>query len=148
MASLNQQFLALTARQRRSVHLALGEHALAKWNAYAATCGNMIYTETVCGTRQTVDANLPSDALESARKCRDLADVGKRYLEPMAALQDDDLQFQDSAELAYYSLYNLFRKYTRLEDIDDWLIVNQALSSETDQAKWAPLLERAIARAI
>ena len=34
-----------------------------------------------------------------------------------------------------------------IEDVDDWLIVNQALSSETDQTQWAPLLEAAIRQA-
>jgi hypothetical protein len=148
MATLGQQFLALSPNQRRAVHLLLGKVALANWNAYVRSRGRISYIETVCGTRQAVDATLPRDALESARQGRDIANVKKRYGEPIVAMQDDDLVFDDFAEFAYYSLYNLFRKYAALEDIDDWLIVNQALSSEPRQDQWAPLLETAIRKAI
>jgi hypothetical protein len=146
MTKLGQQFLALSPKQKRAVHLWLGECALAKWDAYVMARGKMRYIETVCATRQTVDATLPRDALVSARQGRDIANVEERYGEPIVAMQDDDLEFQDSAEFAYYSLYNLFRKYVALEDIDDWLIVNQALSSETDETQWSVLLEAAIRR--
>jgi len=67
-----------------------------------------------------------------------------RYREPIVALHDGDLDLPDTIEYAYYSLYNLFRKYTGIEDIDDWLIVNQAISSEADETRWAALLEAAI----
>jgi hypothetical protein len=147
MSSLREEFLALAAGVRRIVHLSLCEHALGKWIAHTQARGEIRYTETVCGTNQVVDAALPKDAFECAKQGRDVANVGKRYREPIVALQDDDLQFPDGIEFAYYSVYNLFRKYTGLEDVDDWLIVNQALSSEIDDTRWAPLLTAAIRQA-
>ena len=62
-------------------------------------------------------------------------------------MQDDDLSLLDSVEFAYYAIYNCFRKYARDEDIDPWLIVNQALSSSGDEASWLPQLTQAIAAA-
>jgi hypothetical protein len=62
-------------------------------------------------------------------------------------MQDKDLEFPGTVEYAYYSIYNLFKKYAALADIEDWQIVNQALSSEPDESLWAPLLEAAMARA-
>jgi hypothetical protein len=48
--------------------------------------------------------------------------------------------------LAYYANYNTFNKYIRNEDVDDWLIVNQALSAEPDESRWQLLLEAASER--
>src|SRR5579859_272570 len=137
MSSLGEQFLGLTPARKRVVHLALCEHALAKWIAYTRLHGEITYMETVCGTIQSVDAELPKDALECAKQRRDIANVHERYREPIVALQDHDLEFPGAVEFAYYSIYNLFRKYAGAEDVDDWLIVNQALSLETEENRWA-----------
>ncbi|MFE1592052.1 hypothetical protein [Nocardia sp. NPDC058705] len=69
--------------------------------------------------RHHVDVDLPSHALRAARAGVDSTDIGGRYLEPITALQDDDLAFPDSVELAYYAIYNCFRKYVRGDDLDD-----------------------------
>ncbi len=78
----------------------------------------------------------------------DARQVAQRYQEPIVAMHDDDLTFPDNIEFAYYAIYNLFRKYALGTEIDDWLIVNQALSAEKDSEKWATLLASAIQRAI
>ncbi|MFE3759550.1 hypothetical protein ACFXO9_35055 [Nocardia tengchongensis] len=91
-----------------------------------------------------MDVELPADALRSARAGVDLADIGNRYLEPITALQDDDLTFPDPVEFAYYAIYNCFSKYSRGDDIPDWLIVNQALSVH-HHSEVASRLTRAIA---
>lgn len=147
MSSLREEFSALAPRQKRLVHLALCEHALARWMAFTGSRGDITYTETVCGTKQVVDVTVPQDALKCAKQSRDVANVQKRYWEPIVALHDGDLELPDAVAFAYYSLYNLFRKYTGIEDVDDWLIVNQAISSEVDDTQWAPLLEAAIRQA-
>ena len=59
-------------------------------------------------------------------------------------MQDDDLVFPENITNAYYAVYNLFKKYGQDEDVDDWLIVDQALASEDDSEAWARLLQRAI----
>ncbi len=148
MKSLPDEFLALDSAQRRVVHFALCKHALRKWNEYVNVRGQIRYIESVVGTQQKVDKQLPADALESAERGVDLANVEKRYGEPIVAMQDEDLTFPKNIEFAYYAIYNLFRKYALEKDIADWLIVNQALSSEKDSAKWRPLLFTAIQRAI
>ncbi len=61
-------------------------------------------------------------------------------------MQDDDLEFPDDIELAYYSIYNLFRRYVLADSIDDWLIVNQALSAHGESADVAAILESTMAR--
>lgn len=55
--------------------------------------------------------------------------------------------FPDPLEFAYYAVYNFFRKYALNEEVDDWLIVNQAVSSEEDETKWERALPRAIEEA-
>ena len=102
------------------------------------------YRESVAGTHQNVDVQLPEDAFASAKAGGDLAKFEMRYREPITAMQDCDLTFPDHIEFAYYSLYNLFLRYALGEQIDDWLIVNQALSSEDTEDLWRKLLQDAI----
>jgi hypothetical protein len=141
-------FFALTPEQRRTIHFALCEFALQKWNAYISTRTHIKYIDSVVGTQQEVDLQLPVEAFESARQGIDCRNIAHRYLEPITALQDDDLTFPSHITFAYYALYNLFKKYTQTEAIDDWLIVNQALASEEDNTAWDALLRDAIQRAI
>ncbi|MEM9089445.1 MAG: hypothetical protein AAGC93_11955 [Cyanobacteria bacterium P01_F01_bin.53] len=148
MNTLATQFHELSGSEKRKVHLSLGEHALSKWREFCATHPRMDYVETVCGTHQTVDTQLPADAFQSAREGRDIKNVAKRYQEPIVAIQDDDLIFPDPTTFAYYALYNLFNKYAKHKSVDDWLIVNQALSSEQNESQWQPLLDDAIKKAI
>lgn len=123
-------FQKLTAEEKRKVHIYLCERALVKWDEYVFLKGEIKYTESVTGTKQVVDRNLPSDALESVKQNLDTSNVEKRYLEPIVSLQDEDLNFPEQILFTYYSIYNVFRKYICGDSIDDWLIVNQALSAE------------------
>jgi hypothetical protein len=102
------------------------------------------YVESVSGTRQKVDFQLREDAFISAKSGRDLAKVETRYDEPIAAMQDFDLQFPEPVKFAYYSLYNLFRRYALIEQIDDWRIVNQTLAAKADRGGWLRMLREAI----
>ncbi len=111
MKTIAKQFLTLPADQKRTVHFTLCENALQRWRDFVASHVRLGYTETVCGTRQVVDAKLPEDAFRSAQFGHDVAAVDERYLEPIAAMQDHDLEFPDAVEYAYYAVYNLFRKY-------------------------------------
>ncbi|MEV6773360.1 hypothetical protein AB0N05_32480 [Nocardia sp. NPDC051030] len=128
-----QRFLQLGADHRRQVHLSLCEDALATWSGYIqGKRARLRYRDSVVGMRHNVDTVLPADALHSARAGVDLADIDNRYLEPIAALQDDDLTFPVPVEFAYYAIYNCFRKYVLRDDVPDWLIINQALSVHDD----------------
>ena len=137
-------FRQLTPERQRQVHLRLCEEALGVWRAYVAQHSPIRYMDSVVGMRHTVDVDLPHDALRSAIAGADLADVDSRYGEPIVAMQDDDLQFPDPVLFAYYAIYNCFRRHALAEQIDSWLIVNQALSSIDDEASWSPRLTAAI----
>lgn len=139
-----KQFDSLKPEQKRAVHFLLCEQALKTWQDFVASRSPIHYAESVCGTKQVVDSTLPQDAFRAAQCGQDTAKVAQRYLEPIAALQDGDLQFAKSIEFTYYAIYNLFLKYACREDIDDWLIVNQALASEPDEAQWKSLLQKVI----
>jgi hypothetical protein len=145
--TLRDQFLALPSHQRRVVHELLVKHALAVWKAYADREGEIRYRETVVGTEQIVDASLPEDAVRAVRTGQGVDAVDRRYGEPKAALQDNDLSFPEPVEFAYYAILNYFRKYALQRDVDDWLIVNQAVSA-ADEREWEGTLRRAIERAV
>jgi hypothetical protein len=147
MKSLADEFLTLAPEKRRIVHLAVCEHALQVWNLYGNTHKRIQYTESIAGTRQEVDKQLPVDAFEAAKQGVDSENIKNRYVEPIVAMEDDDLVFPDNIQFAYYALYNLFNKYAQGETVDDWLIVNKALSSEDDSKKWDALLTHAIQKA-
>lgn len=62
-------------------------------------------------------------------------------------MQDGDLLFPENIALAYYAIYNLFCKYALGEDIDDWLIANQAIASESDETLWSSVFRNALVSA-
>ena len=125
-------FASLSSAQKRAMHFHLCAAALETWNQFTSERPVISYVESVCGTQQTVDRGLPARAFASAESGRDADGIADRYLEPLSAMQDDDLVFPDRIEDAYYAVYNLFRKYACAEAIDDWLIINQALAAGAD----------------
>ena len=145
--TLADDFRALSPAQRRAVHEQLVRQALERWKAYADREGEIRYREWVVGTEQTVDPTLPADAFTAACTRQGCAEVDRRYGEPRAALQDRDLEFPEAIGYAYHAVYNFFRKYGLGEDVDDWVIVNQAGSSDPDESRRAKTLQRAIAAA-
>ena len=94
------------------------------------------------------DKGLPADALRSAHEGRDVADVDRRYGEPITAMHDDDLRLPEPVAYSYYAIYNAFNKYARKEKVDDWLIVSQAISSELEESKREALLRAALEEAM
>lgn len=137
-------FFNLTPEGKLMVHIFICEYALSKWKLYIKEKSPIEYCDTVIGMYHVVDGLLPGDALVSVKAGKDLSDVASRYGEPIVAIQDDDLVFPEHIKYGYYAIYNCFRKYVLNDNIDDWLIVNQAISSETDSGKWNLLLEDAI----
>lgn len=144
LPDLHAIFAALDKPQKRAVQLALCRHALGVWEAYIQRCGPIAYNDSVVGLSHGVDSALPRDALASVAAGKHQASAARRYLEPIAALQDDDLQLPDHVELAYYAIYNLLRSAAWGEAIDDWLIVTQALGAEEHEATRRILLADAL----
>lgn len=146
MPSLLERFHALPTELRKQIQLDLCTRAFHLWLEYCRTRDSLIYVETVCGTQQMIDRLLPEDAIRCVVQHKDALKVRERYREPICALQDCDLELPDDVELAYYSIYNLFRKYVLGDPIDDWLIVNQSLSAHGKSADVSKILESVIAR--
>ncbi len=148
MGNLAETFLSLDGNQRRLVHLELCRNALQIWENYVAQFEKIDYVEWICGTHQIVDKSLPKDAFEAIVHGRDEQKIDSRYAEPISAMHDEFLEFPDNIEFAYYAIYNLFNKYVSHQNIDDWLICNQALSAETDSEQWQDLLNDAILKSL
>jgi len=143
-------FFALAPARRLRALIFLCRFALGVWEDYCREEGKITYIETVVGTLQEVDASLPRDALESVVEARDLREVANRFNEPITAIVDRDLRFPANIQFAYHAIYNLFEKYVfpRGEGIDDWLIVEQALSATSDEGRWVELLQKAVDEAL
>lgn len=144
MEAAAEAFFAMSAGQRREVHLRLCEHALRVWEQHFPAGRQLQYRESVAGTVQELDVGLPRETLVSIRAGRDLADIEARYGEPIAALQDRDLELWDEAEFAFYAIYNAFQLHVLGKSIEDWLIVSQVLSSIGDRNP-IRVLQKAIA---
>jgi len=147
MNDLRQAFEALDPAARRRVQIALCVDALPCWEAYAAAHAPIDYVESIVGTQQRVDLQLPAQALACVQAGTPAGDIAHRYLEPITAMHEDDLELPDPVQFAYYAIYNLFRRYALGRPIDDWLIVNQALSSSLQATEWALRLHDVIRRA-
>ncbi|MCX6952664.1 MAG: hypothetical protein NTV51_10945 [Verrucomicrobia bacterium] len=146
MTPLHDRFMMLPADLRKAVQIDLCRDALRVWSGYCREPRSLDYVESVCGTRQSVDHDLPDAAFRSVLAGKDVENVAARYREPIAALQDDDLEFPDSVEFAYYAIYNLFSRHVCDRVDDDWLIVNQALSAHGEGAEYASILESSMKR--
>jgi hypothetical protein len=144
MHSDAQAFLELSSPRKRKAHTYLAQIALRKWEEFSKS-GSVprSYIESVAGTNQSVDFDLPRKAFDCVIGGLDASEIQKQYGEPICALQDDDWALPEEAVYAYYAIYNLFRKYALSEPIDDWLIVNQSLSSlgSTSDLGWLTLAE-------
>eukprot|EP00163_Fabomonas_tropica_P009528 TRINITY_DN1934_c0_g1_i13.p1 TRINITY_DN1934_c0_g1~~TRINITY_DN1934_c0_g1_i13.p1 ORF type:complete len:202 (+),score=26.29 TRINITY_DN1934_c0_g1_i13:1155-1760(+) len=114
------------------------------------------YMEGVVGTFHTMEDSLPADAYAQSvgilggqgtgvfSRPR-LGWIGKRYQEPVVAMQDDDIELPSEVEYAYYAVYNFFLlandvaskgsarfNWESPEHIRRvWTIVNQGLSAWT-----------------
>jgi hypothetical protein len=130
--SLADKFFRLNSEQRCSVHFTLSEQALENWYLFTSTQGSIDYVESITGSHQVVDQQLPFDAFIAARQGMKFNDIARRYQEPIAAMQDEDLEFPGNITFTYYAIYNLFQKYALSEIVDDWLIINQALASKNN----------------
>src|SRR6188508_1626523 len=118
MNNLRAAFDHIDHLRKRQVHVSLCQYALDVWEAYAQQHAPIEYIDSIVGMCHRVDIALPHAAFASVQSS-DRADVAQRYLEPIAALQDNDLVFPGSIEMAYYAIYNLYRKYIEGAAIDD-----------------------------
>lgn len=77
----------------------------------------------------------PPTRFDCVRRGTDDRDVHRRYLEPITALQDDDLHLPGDVLLAYYAIYTLSVRHLGRSphpvDELDWLIVQQAGGGRT-----------------
>lgn len=133
LENMPMEFFLLDASQRRTVHFMLCENALEIWNGFIQAQEQIEYVESIAGTHQVVDIHLPQEALQAAIRSERSQEIARRYLEPITALQDDDLEFPEAFTFSYYAIYNLFKKYALHEQVEDWLIVNQALAAVVDE---------------
>lgn len=100
--------------RQRCVELlcAMCHELLPIWEQYAAEQGEIVYYESIVGTRQVVDLALPRRALAEvdARLSGELVEggfTGGDFVEPLTAMQDDDLDFGGAAQAAWGAIENL-----------------------------------------
>lgn len=137
------EFRALPQHRRYQALVVAARDALEVWRTFRSGGARIEYHDSVVGQHHVVDDALPERAfgateLVLAGRDWDLHILGQ-YREPIVAMQDDDLEFPDKVEFAYYAIYNLLRivandKHAPDEDLvmsqvsgavevelDDWL---------------------------
>jgi len=126
-----REFRALSPSKKKKLQLIACEYSLVVWNEFWPSV-DLSYTDSVVGMNHEVDTELPLEAYYAVKLDDYSQSISNRYREPITAMQDWDLEFPPRIEFAYYSIYNLYQKYGDKREIDDWLIINQALSSCED----------------
>lgn len=127
-------FNGLPADERRKALTRLAQLSQQVWHEFTARKGRIRYRDSVVGMSHELDQSLPDRAIEAIVGLGDSKTVADGYLEPVAALQDMDLELPERVEFAFYAIYNLFRKYCQHEQIDESLILKQILSSLPGEA--------------
>ena len=122
-----QRYFDMDLDNQKKVQILLCQHALDAWEGLVPA--NLGYRESVAGSAQVFDAQLPRRAFNAVLSGLDDQDLEALYQEPLAALQDDDIQLSRNAEFAYYSVRNLFVAHVLRRATDPWLVINQALSA-------------------
>jgi hypothetical protein len=122
-------FFSLPDAKRRSALLRLCAESLTVWESHYPPEASISYQETVTGSIQVLDVGLPREALQAAQSGVGDPEIHERYKEPIVALKDNDLEFPEVAEFAYYAIYNAYRLYVIGAKIEEKLILNQALSA-------------------
>jgi hypothetical protein len=128
MSPIAAQFYSLDPNARRAVVVRLLEEALRVWGQHYSPGTRPTYQESVTGSIQELDVDLPKEALEAIRAGVDTKAIAERYREPIVALQDEDLELPEAAEFAYYAIYNGYRRYIERHAVEEKLLLNQALS--------------------
>ena len=149
--SLSARFHLLSDDGTKRVHQHLCAKVVEVWSQFAVENVEMKYVDSVVGLVHRPEFMLPLEAFEAAFKGASreaVAEMSWRYNEPLAALQDDDWPLPVNVSYGYYAIFNAFRKYALGENVDDWLIVNQALSVSTDSNAWRTSLQVAIDNAM
>ena len=122
-----QRYFDMDLDNQKKVQILLCQHALDAWEGLVPA--NLGYRESVAGSAQVFDAKLPRRVFNAVLSGLDDQDLETLYQEPLAALQDDDIQLSRNAEFAYYSIRNLFVAHVLRRPTDAWLVINQALSA-------------------
>jgi hypothetical protein len=112
-ATILADFRALSRHRRLEALAVACDDALAIWRGFRDGGEAITYHDGVVGQRHVVDDELPERALVAVRTAlRGEAwdtDLVTQYQEPIVAMHDDDLEFPDEIEYAYYAIYNLFQ---------------------------------------
>ena len=133
MTDIKTIFCALSPKTKKDFHLAACQYSLGQWDKFWKNNDvDMSYVDSVVGMRHEVDFEQLLNAYLAVKNGHYDEKIYQGFLEPITALQDMDWELPDDVQMAYYSIYNLYRKYGRREKIDDWLIINQALSSSPE----------------
>lgn len=141
MHPVAQSYLKMDPADQKKVQLLLCERAREVWEALVPP--NLKYHESVAGSEQVFDVQLPRRVLHAVLSGRDDRDLDLSYREPLAALQDDDIALPKRAEFAYYSIRNLFVEHILHRPTDPWLIINQALAA-IGEDRAVPAFEQAV----
>ncbi|MFJ9532766.1 hypothetical protein [Herbaspirillum sp. NPDC101396] len=129
MKQLARQFFLLSTEKRRVAFLFLAKRALDSWKMHFPKDSHLQYRESVTGSTQIVEVDLPLDAIKEIESITFDASVANRYREPIAALQDGDLELPEQVEFAYYGIYNVHQLLRQSVSIKEELILSQLLSA-------------------
>lgn len=144
MKELYDKFMSLGVEARKQAHINACGYSLSAWDQYVRDGNGLGYRDSVVSMKHYLREDLPNNALQAIMNNAPSKEISELYLEPIAALQEMDWEPPEYIEYAYYSIYNAYRKYCEGSDIDDWLIINQSLSSEPKKENWGAIFKKVL----
>ncbi len=121
MKELYDKFISLDAEARRKAHIKACTCSLAVWDEFCQNGKKLSYRDSVVLMKHRIEKELPGKALQAVIQNAPCKDIAASYLEPISALQDMDWEPPEHIKYAFYSIYNLYRKYCDDLEVDDRL---------------------------
>lgn len=137
-------FEKLEPRQKQIANRILCNGALQCWERFCLENPVASGEDPETGEPFLLEVTLLQQALADGETGADRHGIAERLQGLIDALETEQMILPQPVTFACYAIYNYFRKYGAGEVVDDWLIANQAISSETDETAWVPLLLNAI----
>ncbi len=140
-----QDFLsAIPEKNQHGLSIKFLTLGLPIWDSFSSASKNLEYIDTVVGMHHKVSKDIIQRTMDIATKeinspnsrNKELIELKEEFSDPLVSLQDLDWEIPESAQLIFYSAYNLVESLTGRKETYDgetmiYISINQSIDAIT-----------------